>query len=638
MPLARQDGFPVFEPSLASAMLSYLTAPITIGSVLGMSVAVFAGISVPSCFVSGLFIISAQHIFLQIISGGKTLRASVFNQADHLSRLDLQGGLLTITVPPLIETLSQLDCPNAKKLRNALQSMLNYDNHFDYLGINNHLLLQDLSASLSELETGEIVAFPLSCLNPISGGHIIIGSVEREQTPADHIPSYILRIFNGGIGLKYHRYRIEKESGRRLYQTTMEISGVPLTQLNVFLKKAALLHAFRLNNHVDQLYKLLETLEGHLLPPHPDDRFWMRVQQGNSCSGYSVKCFIKTILSEKEYLQFQTMFLSHSVNNLQKGLQTGWFYEKTYQHQMAHFELSQKLNRYAGFYSNSNMNTQQTPLSQLASETQRVFWSFLFPLTFSSMKSNQLGYDVDDGAFLGELKLFQDLDKVLQSFKEAYHGDPQASKEILKHQVDLLSKAFQNFYTRLNLKPFSSLERHYLKEAYDQITQPDGYDTIMRHAYRFYLIAFIPVERTLNDEGAQQLINIKRYLNENCFEDARHLLNHVYQLTHDGTCELTPEQRDEYYYVLCKMLYSINFKEAVILEDIELRAGIAALFANLSFKLPYYLKKNLDLYQNLRLDKAFAKSRWYSLINQHHVDKSQPLDESVHESYCFKKT
>jgi len=81
------------------------------------------------------------------------------------------------------------------------------------------------------------------------------------------------------------------------------------------------------------------------LPPNSDSRYWMRNQQGYSCSGYSFLVFLQFILSTDEFSDYQKYLLDDSTQALKTGFKNGFFYERTPEHFLAYNELRSKAKR-----------------------------------------------------------------------------------------------------------------------------------------------------------------------------------------------------------------------------------------------------------------------------------------------------
>ena len=133
-----------FQPSFPATSLSRITAPRTMIALTTLSVTMLMGASLPISVVTTGAALLTQKFFIKVISGGDVLRSSVFTGAEHISKIDIQGGLPIITIPPLYDVLNKMGYEDAVVAKNCLESILNYENHFDYIGINNSVLVSDL--------------------------------------------------------------------------------------------------------------------------------------------------------------------------------------------------------------------------------------------------------------------------------------------------------------------------------------------------------------------------------------------------------------------------------------------------------------------------------------------------------------
>lgn len=604
-----------FRPSCSTRFLSLLTAPRAIGMAIGTGAAALAGCAALPCLAAGGAVATIQTLFTKVVSGGKILRAAVFTEADHLSRLDIQGGLPFVTIPPILDVLETMRSPQAVVARNSLKGVLEYENCFDYLGINNHFLLNDLIKKIRQLKPGQILAIPLSNMDIKGSGHIILGSIECDENG-----KFILRIHNGGDGLNFHYTRYEEESGRQLYQTTLEIADITMPALVKFIKSAASIQAFRYGNNSEKLYKLIPNLKGRILPPRVDSRYWMGEQMGNSCSGYSIKCFLNFILSPADFKHFRVRFLASSIEGLKRGLQRGWFYERTKEHQIAYKELCVKAIQYGRGDLTETVVVRSSQLTTVASRVQRKFWGFFFPLTYSSMSSLKLGLDSYDFSRLGRTEYFKEL---ADAFETAVHMNHLKDSK-LPQAIEEYRKLFTSYYHKIDQTKYSAKEIISLRKIYFGVMKESR--VVLNDAYllhKFYSIVFEKQRKVLTDQCARRLMDAVGRLKKKDFIQARISIEATYKMAGSSLKECTRKQAEEYEFIICQMLY---LEDAWTLEEMELRAGIAMFFLkvmNFSWLhgLPMYLEKNMDFYRDLRLDKAFPKSSWSSMILTYSLSK-----------------
>lgn len=603
-----------FQPSRTARVLSYLTSPKTIAGTIGAGVAALAGCAAPACLVVGGAVVTIQQLFIKTVSGGKTLRSAAYIQADHLSRMNIQGGFRSMIIPQVLQALDKMDSANAIKAKSALHSFLTFEEYFDYLGINNHFLVQDFIQKVEQLQPGQIVAWTLSYMKaslknytPTIGGHVILGSIERTVNG-----KYLLRIHNGGEGVStYHYRRYEKESGRLLFQTTLEIDDIAFPELVTFIKAAAANQAFRPSNSVEKLYELTSALKGKYLPPREDPRFWMRPQMGNSCSGYSVKCFLRVILSKEEYITFRKQFLVLCVDNLKKGLEKGWFFEKTEEHRLVFKELNAKLMRLEGI--ERTVATKSSVLVRAAAQIQKKFWNSVFPISFETFHNMKLGLDTDEFIRLSKHQFFK---RLSDSYREV---DAARNKENVE-TFEKCQKAFQlelhDFYQKLDKSKYSVKEQSELEKCVLEIQKTGkilklNCDYQSCHLYHFYKLVFRKCSMVLTDALATRLKEVIDHLNTQNFKEARAILEGAFKLGIPDSQKLTEKQKEELEFTLCQTLY---LEDSLVLEDMDLRAGLAILFQKMDFIPPYYLTKNMGFFQELRFDQAFPDTPWAKMI------------------------
>lgn len=604
-----------FQPSRATKFLSYLTAPKTIAGVLGVGAAAISGCSATLCFIVGAAAVSVQTVFTKTISDSN-LRSAVFLEAEHLSRLDIQGGLPFVTIPPILKALERINSPQTRVAKNALEGLLNYEHCFDYLGINNRHLLKDLIEKIRTLKPGQMVAISLSNMMvqlPFQmSGHIIIGSIECEKHG-----QYTLRIHNGGEGLDFHYERKERESGRKLYQTTLEIGEVKFLHLVNFIKAAAALQAFRPGNSTEKLYRLIPKLDGKILPPRTDARFWMRAQIGNSCSGYAIKCFLRGMLPEEDYRTFKCVLLEMSVKELQKGLQEkGWFYTKTKEHQLAYNELRTKLVQYQN-YSSEDLIASSSHLTKLTSFVQRKFWGFVFPLNFMTASSLKLGRESYAFRRMGYLPYFKSLGDAFFAIE-----DTRWNKKLKR--VDAIEKfrvVFNEFFHGLDRTGYTEQEQKDLDNCYEILMTKDA-DEEGCYLDRFFEIIFAKQTKVITDPVAKALSEAVRCLKQKDLIKTRSLLELIYYSL-DSISDNPTVQFEELEFILCQMLY---MDDAMTLEEIELSAGIVMIFLEFKMTVPDYLRRNIEFYRDMRLDKLFSKSFLSKFSQEYYLDATKKIE------------
>lgn len=387
-----------FEPSLGAKGIAFITSPKAMPLWLGAGASALTDCSKAMCLLAMIVAYVVYTLLIKTLSGGSTLRSAAFNEAEHLSKKEVMGGLPFITVPPVIKALDKMDSNNALAAKSALEGLLAYDAHFERFGFN-HLLMRDIGDTIQKMKPGQIIAIPLGFMSITLEGHVIVGSIQCVEEG-----KFILRIHNGGEGVERHHYRrTEQESGRQLYQTTLEIGAVSHSKLLDFIKSAATNSTFYRKHSTEKMYSLIDPLETSILPPNEDARYWMREQSGNSCSGYSIKCFLKFMLSAEEFRQYRIHFLELAIAELGKGLKSGHFYERTREHQLVFSELCTKYRKLtncdidpsAGQIESSSM------LAHFASRLQSAFWTFVFRTPINSNTgSSKAGAD-------SSAKLFQ---------------------------------------------------------------------------------------------------------------------------------------------------------------------------------------------------------------------------------------
>lgn len=586
-----------FQPSLASRVLSEITAPRTLVTGATLGAAILVGASLPFAVAAAGLGFAAQQIATKVLSGGDVLRSAAFVEADYLSILSIRGGLPTITIPPILETLGQMPSEDAQVAANCLEGLLNYENQVDFMGINNTVLVNELIEHVNQLQPGQKAALSFSFMNSKGGGHIVIGSIERKENGKS-----IVRFHNGGLGLDYHYERREAETDNTIYQTTLEVDEVDEENLIPFIRQVCALHAFRPDHDESKLYQSILLLKGKILPPSSDPRLWSRVQEGMSCSGYSLRCFLQSILTPKTLHEFDIRFLTDSTAKLKEGIKNGWFWDQTAQHMMAYQELRGRLIRMGGEDPGPLEEALPSRMSDLTSKAQKTFWGLFFPPPiFSGLCYNE--FERIGAVHFEELHAsFIDTTDFNINFSRSVE-EKKAAISKFQEQFDLFCKDLdRSLFSEDDLK---IIDKH-SEEGYQQLA--------LQHIYK---TLFSNLDYTLHDEGAVKLLKAIDHLKRKDFPKARKKLEKVYHLT-NTLQNISSETAKDYAHAMIHMLYLRTPTEE--LEDLELRAAATAILTKLKDKVADKKNKyfthttlfynSLKFYRNLRLDKEFPESPW----------------------------
>ena len=662
---------PVFTPSLSAKCLGELTAPRTLvaGGTLGAMM--LAGASLPVSIIAGGVALGSQKLFTKVVSGGDVLRPVVFVAADHLAEPQIQGGLPTLTIPPVLEALNAMQTEDSVLAKKCLQSILNYENYFNVLGVSNGILVADLIKTIRRLRPGQQIALPFSWMNIKSGGHIIIGSIERKKNR-----NFIVRVHNGGDGLLgSHHWKKDAETGCRLYQTTLEIDDVSKARIAPFIKQITSLHAFRLSHDSAAVYQSLLLLDGRILPPNSDQRFWSREQRGQSCSGYSVKCFLRTLLMPQSFQEFERHFLSQSAARLKTGIETGWFWEATSEHRSTYAEIRSKLLRLGEDSQDLIENVKTTRLAQISLNIGKSFWHLFF------QKAGERVY-FDDSIRIINLRQFHKLnmafrkvipvaDKIeaakvaeAQGFDSAQWqskaGD--RARKLLRNYSRLsrayaqFSKEFRQLRTSLDRSEISredlSKLNRYAALILDQ-TCHGPLDSQWKQTTGLFFGALFPyIKYRITDSGAQQLLQAVVCLKQNKMREARVILEQVYARV-EALSHVSPELAEQYEYV---MIDIFRGRAPKTLEEMELHAAVGVILAEVRVKLSIHIQHvkfgkervphltaspNLDYclseYLVFRLDQEFPESPWKTSIFDHYLQSQRPINSHPKLSSLYIK-
>lgn len=489
-----------FSPPLSKRIWDCVSSPSFLTAVGTTALTSLTNSSWSFCAVAVGGVLITKNLFKKIISGGDYLRPGVFLGAEGMSVTDVQGGILSLTIPPIYESLRELNTENAKIIQSCLDNILSYLNSFDYSGLGNSALIEHQQKVVARLEPGQITALPCGWFAPTVGvGHVMIVSICSKPNK-----KFLLKIFNAGEGAVYHYQKSATLPDDTLtlehVQVTLEIDEVRQTELQNFIADIAKLHAFRPKNSSKKLYEeIIPKLNGIILEPNKDPRLWMHPQSGNSCSGYTLKCLIKSILSVTEYKQFMSIFLSRTEEKLKNGLESPWrFWEHTSYHQITLKEIRIKLLQIENKNTLESKTDSDTKISFqslddnvtkpigllgcIAEKTQKKFWQAIFdPL--SVLKENDpndyLEYKLTKLKILYLIRQNIDL-RIAFSYKDPNRqviskGKPKQCVEINSLSHKEICNAIKDIYESNNVKDISRSERvkidKYYQEFLDEIEE-----------------------------------------------------------------------------------------------------------------------------------------------------------------------
>lgn len=618
----KQDFKPAstLELSNTTKILSFISAPRQLSGALSLVATSLSGLSFPATIGFMASAIATHSLLTKMIFGGNTLRAATFLEVEHLSRLQVVGGLPSMILPLVINALNSISTNNAVVAKNALLNLLSYENHFSYLGIGNHFLIKDLLRHIKELNPQQIIVFPLSYMNG-DGGHIILGSLQRTNND-----KYILRIHNGGEGLEFHYHRYENKTGREIFQTTLEFVDIDFCELERFIPEAASIHACKLNNNAKKLYKLFLMFKSNVMPPSEDPRLWMRMQIGPSCSGYAIKCFLKFILSPSEYKQFSHNLLDLAINNLDEDFQRSWLYQ-TDNHNLVREELYAKRARIFKMPTET-VEKKVTLLSNVGRKIEKKIWGLFFPLSaLVSSPTGHLGCDDDSFEMMGHLPYFKSLTESFaqidanKNYISIQHqhlsGITNRIKPSLRNIINFRI-IFETFFKELPMHLYTSQEQKKMHDIrLDLIQRTEDFRGYQ--LYSLYKIVFKKFKFNIRESLANDLMQVVHHLKKNNFCGARQVLNNIYLSFNNIPKELPLSQREDYIYVICQTLY---LEDSVKLDDIEIRGGLSMIFLKMGLELPQFLNKHLSMYRDWRLDKSFPDSPWRQAILDYNESRS----------------
>lgn len=678
-----------FQPSFLAKILSQTTAPRTLlaASTLGLATLMGAPLAVSAAVAAAA--LGAQHVVTKMLSGGDTLRSAVFVAAEHLTGPTVQGGLPHLIIPPLLKALKTMNSPDAIIARNCLEGLLNFETHFDYLGISNQALVSDLQKKIHLLKPGQKMAFPLSNVSPTLGGHVIMGSIERKMNG-----QFLVRYHNGGdcnSGLEYHHAKTDKETGQKCYQTTLEIDEIDEKNLPTFIKTVTSLHSFRLGHDTNKVYRAISLLNGKILPPSEDERYWSRAQYGSSCSGYAVKCLLNSLLTPENSQLFELRLLKQMTKDLKQGIQKGYFWDATTEHHLVYEELRGKLTRLGGSDPGPIENIKISYLAKAASKTQQSFWKIrvphnpllkfrsnlfpsisnpryspnLNPLLYKFFSNFEIFKDLNTDFINSKVRMIRTIDRYEYERKERKINPEthQALSEIMQKIPDKKQEEIKPILEKSVIPSLDHakiiLKKHYLSIDRSQFSREelllldknenlikilnDGPFSSVRNRFlfyelaltHFYLMVFPKLKYKIKDSGALQLSKAVECLKQKQLPQARELLINMYQAISSAP-HLSPEQISDYIYVLIQSIHSDNPEKTKTIEEIELHAALALILRKLKTNnhnssnviAPEIIPNNINLYCFFRIDREFPMSPWkQDILNAGFYNSTKERDE-----------
>lgn len=454
---------PIGAPGLfASTALQVKTTLASPGNLVAGTLAcgaVLLGASLPVVVMVGGGALVAKKLLNNVMYGGDALRPAVFIGAERMSK-HTPYGLHSMTVPPVLECVKKMSGANAERLQSCLENILFYEKHFDYSGLTNRQLVGLCKKALIDLKDGEIFALPCSSFSCSSVSHCMIAVFEKK---GDH---FLITIHNSNPpALHYWK----NAHGKKLDQTALQIDDVDLSHACTFVEELEKLHAVRSKNSAQKLYRMiLPALSGKLVAPSSDPRLWDKGQIGPSCSGYSVKCLAKSLLSRDEYREFKARFLSLMIKKLADGIHSHRFWEQTSDHYMILKILKLELRGCNKKYIEKDMqdilshidDIDPSFLGTLSEKVSKKIWGLwdLFLNTHSKSKSNR--------------------EDSLDLFNALNHEDCFTHRRIVIHVLDNGLKATMReidetvrkvdvLFDQIDLSAFSSAEKRELIAAHD---------------------------------------------------------------------------------------------------------------------------------------------------------------------------
>lgn len=630
---------PVFTTSYCSRLWSNISSPAVLASGAVMGASALMGATLPVCAAIGAGFWIGEKLFKKVVSGGEALRPGVFLAAEHLSK-SVEGGVPSLTIPPILAILRKMDSPNAGVALQCLENTLAYAENFDYSGLGNGPLVSSYQKLVGDLKPGELTALPCSVFYPISG-HVMIASFACKVDG-----TFRVRIHNGGEGSNYHH----KSKNSSVFQTAFEIDGVELPQILEFIADLAPLHAMRKNNSTQKLYKeIIPKLKGKILPASKDERLWGTGQTGNSCSGYSYNCFIKSILTPEEYKQFEARFLSHIIEQLVQGLESSYrFWEQSSDHIKALGILRAKQ---LALMPEEGLEFKQVPkepsrLGKFSGQTNHLFWKLIF-------RPKEILSKQDDSRRIDYYKerVLANLNPRIQYLRDRLNLtlDPARFKVLIESLNTEIKKVDQEVNrSRLRSQEIKAmvhaLQSYFeIAEKYINTKADDFEKESLAKAQQDLNIKAMCVENALfphfkaqvSTPLAKQFLLSAQCLGQKNYEMCREHLTQAYQLPQEDGMLSTKEIGE----CLCALhelaIVNLNLNYSTT-EEIELQAGLM-LFLEMVAQRVSPDSKDYEVFKigsedlnhliNLNLESHIPESPWKELIGTRHQELKKQQTE-----------
>lgn len=624
-----------FEPSWSARWVGLSTSPRALVGYTALTASLMAGLPSYAALACSCLALLGHEWLTNVLTGGNTLRAATFLAADHFSIYKVKGGLPYLILPPVIEALDKIGAEDAEAIKNCLGGILHYENHFNCLAPVNRLLINDFLASVHLLQEGQMIGFPLVWLQawPYFTGHVMMSSLHRQGDGR-----WLLRLYNGDEqNQEYHYRRYDPTTYSYLHQAVLEIEGIEEAHLKQFIRKVAPLHQFSFYTDYRLIYQSLSLLRGNFLPPSSDPRYWVPLQQGYSCSGYSIKCLIKALLSPSSYEQFEMEFLQLTTSKLRQAALQGHAFDSTKDHQRIYQELRSKLLRRRGADPGIWVASGTSPAVKNGLHLQRLFWNGLFKPSEALFHKD---YSPSNEEFRHLLysKEFSSLREKREQWTTALHPFGERSQPTIRETSENLIKEIERRFYSLEDKYNKSFNERSLKElnifltSLIQISDSQKVKSelqkkilvqkIEEKINYFLYFCFLSMKVEPDYEISYKIIKSIKNMKNRQFKEARDAIEELYL---SSLCleSMAPEETEECALALLHLLLLSLPRE---LEFLELASALIFLFINKKIATgetnrrghPVYKKiipeglvrRLFTFYARYRLDLEFPDSPW----------------------------
>ena len=634
-------GYGAIQLSISSLLGVLIAKSLPKGKILGLA---FVGLAtsyqlykIASTFFNPqktLDLTNDTALKLNALPPSDIMKSSTFMLADYLvDGTGIDGAFYSMILPLYIEALHKITTDDAVTAKHCLQGLYHYDQYFDRLGFFNKLIIEDLIQHVLNLKPGQSTLLDFSSLS-LRAPHTMIGSIQRKDES-----TFIVRLHNGGIGTHFHYKRVDPTTGNKIIQTTLEIDNVNESNISPFIKAIALQNAYRLSNRVKGIYDSLKILQGRLSPASEDARFWSRAQMGGSCTGYAIKCYLKSTLSPETFIEFEHKLLTLSTHCLRTIYNHGLWRPDYYQH-VIYEELRQKQLRLGletpDSFDPFQLVTTKDPSNLLAEKSisfikTQIGQGFILPNwgaldTYEYRRVTNLNFF---NQIIASFDVLGSLENEKGLLEQVLQAKQKAKEELIKFnqaiERTILSEADRATLDACVSSLISGFEKPHLMASglYYSVTNHHAFNL-----WSMFKILFPYMPYKISSQEALQLWDSLKFLMGGDLTTTRNLLEKIFPVI-EAKQSISFEEARDYEYIL---IYALEMQAPLKLEALDLSAGFVYMLYKLHDKIlpertgtynllstSTYLSTFLERYRDYRVDREFPTSPWKRAIFDLHM-------------------